>query len=401
MKFLKNYSVFLESLEQDTEDMYLPTYEECLEIVSSNPDMYFYETKTEIGQYKISMFNYMLAPWQNFKTPIPGKPHMTADELRGLCFVFNPDGTLFKRYLLMNKFWNINQIPDSMYHVIQDYKILNVMDKVDGSITSFIRVPDGRVFAKSKMSLISDQAVAANKIYQENKDINRFVNWCLDEDIVAIFEYVSPRNKIVLDYENDDLILLRMRDNKTGEYLDPGDYWDLLGGINIAKFEDETTLDDLIELSKTITNREGWVIGFTNGKMVKLKGDWYMQRHRLFTSLLNRENDVIDLILDEKMDDVIAQLTDADQSKRDFIDGIIEIVNKYISNTYTNVQDMLRNYDGSKKDFALKYNGVPFFSICMSVINRNEDIISLIKDDLRRKTKDLNQARKWVENNSK
>jgi hypothetical protein len=42
----------------------------------------------------------------------------------------------------------------------------------------------------------------------------------LDNGIDATFEYVSPMNRIVLRHLQEELILLRMRDNKTGEYLD-------------------------------------------------------------------------------------------------------------------------------------------------------------------------------------
>jgi hypothetical protein len=39
-------------------------------------------------------------------------------------------------------------------------------------------------------------------------------------------------NRIVLRYLQEELILLRMRDNKTGEYLD--DYLDKIGSIKVA-----------------------------------------------------------------------------------------------------------------------------------------------------------------------
>jgi hypothetical protein len=48
------------------------------------------------------------------------------------------------------------------------------------------------------------------------------------------FEYVSPMNRIVLRYLQEELILLRMRDNKTGEYLDLNDYLDKIGSIKVA-----------------------------------------------------------------------------------------------------------------------------------------------------------------------
>jgi T4 RnlA family RNA ligase len=386
--------MFNENVEYN---MYLPTYEECLEIVNSNPEMFFYETKTNIDGYNISLFNYMLSPWQKFKTPIESKPNVTADELRGICFIFDTNGSLSNRYILMNKFWNVNQIPDTMYHVIKDYKIKDVMNKEDGSISSFVRLPNGKVIAKSKMSFISEQAEAMNRIYNSNDDIKRFVDWSLDNDIVAIFEYVSPRNKIVLDYIKDDLILLRLRNNNTGEYLNINDYQDKLDGITVAEFEEGKTLDELVELSKVVTNKEGWVIGFHNGVMVKLKSDWYSERHRLFTHLLNRENDVIKLILDNQMDDVISQLGEEDKSKREFVDDIENTLNRYISRTYVEVKKILADYNGDRKVFALHYRRNPLFGLCMTIINKNVDIIESIKEMVKDHTKHLQQARAWLD----
>jgi len=56
------------------------------------------------------------------------------------------------------------------------------------------------------------------------------------------------------------LILLRLRDNKTGVHIDIKEHLDKIGSIRIAPFEDDKTLDDLIELSKTEIDKEGWIV---------------------------------------------------------------------------------------------------------------------------------------------
>lgn len=45
---------------------YLPTYEECREICDANDNFIFYEIKTEIDGYKISIFNNRLAQPSDF-----------------------------------------------------------------------------------------------------------------------------------------------------------------------------------------------------------------------------------------------------------------------------------------------------------------------------------------------
>jgi hypothetical protein len=65
-------------------------------------------------------------------------------------------------------------------------------------------------------------------------------------------------NRIVLRYLQEELIL-RMRDNKTGEYLDLNDYLDKIGSIKVAL--ETGTLDELIERSKTEIDKE-WIVLF-------------------------------------------------------------------------------------------------------------------------------------------
>ena len=217
---------------------HLPSYEEAVELCQY-PESPFYETKTEVDGFPISIFNYRLAQYSDFNAPIESKPELTGFEMRGLTFVFNKDGSLYRRYVLLEKFFNLNQVPDSMYSVVKNYKIRFVNNKEDGSIATFIKLPNGKVVGKSKMGFDNDQANGINKIYKTNADVKSFVDWCLDSDIVAIFEYVAPHNRIVLRYSEEELILLRLRDNKTGRHIDIKDHLDKIGSIKIAPFEDD------------------------------------------------------------------------------------------------------------------------------------------------------------------
>jgi T4 RnlA family RNA ligase len=313
--------------------------------------------------------------------------------MRGLTFVFRKDGSLYKRYLLLDKFFNLEQTPCSMYSVVKDYKIKNIYNKEDGSIASFVRLPNGKVLGRSKTSFQSDQAIEIQKIYEKDGQIKQFVDFCMDEDIVPIFEFVSPQNRIVVPYANTELILLRMRDNKTGEYLNISDYSDKLDGISVAASDEGKTLEDLISLKNVIEGKEGWIIQFENGKMIKLKSQWYIDRHRLFTEDLNRENTLISLIVDETIDDVLAQLEEP--TKKAEIEKTIEIVNKEISRMAHLVDELMVNYKGDRKEFAIKFNKHPMFPIAMGIIS-GKDKVDLIKQRIKTDTKKLLQAREWM-----
>jgi RNA ligase len=287
-----------------------------------------------------------------------------------------------------------------MYSIVKDYKIKSIYNKEDGSIASFVKLPNGRVLARSKTSFISDQAIEIQKIYDKWPNVREFVNFCLDRDIVPVFEYVSPTNRIVLPYANTDLILLRMRDNKTGEYLDITDYTDKLDGITVAPSENHS-LEELIELKDVVDGKEGWIVQFENGKMVKIKTKWYCDLHGLYTQDLNRENTLISLIIDEKIDDIIAQLGE-DSNKREEVDVLVDVINKYIQDYTVEVDKLLSDWDATtgtefykKKHFALKWSKNKYFPVAIGVIN-GKDKLSLIKDKIKNDTKNLMAARKWL-----
>jgi T4 RnlA family RNA ligase len=378
----------------------IPSYEEAVEMCNK-PDAAFYETKLKVDGFTVSIFNYRLAQFSDFNLPLEDKPEVKAFEMRGLTFVFNKDGSLYKRFVLLEKFFNLNQVPNSMYSVVKDYKIRYINNKEDGSIASFIQLPNGKIVGRSKMGFDNDQANGINKIYKTNKDVNSFVDWALNNDIVPIFEYVAPHNRIVLRYSQEELILLRLRDNKTGKHIDIKDHLDKIGSIKIAPFEDDDTLDGLIEKSKTEAEKEGWIVQFDNDHMVKIKTDWYRNLHSVYTNDLYHEDKLIKLIIDEKIDDIICELKEDDHLRRR-VDEIVSIIKKCVREKIDRIHGLYNVYKklNSIKEFAISYYNNEDFSDTMKYI-RNSDISleDLAKDWILKKTNRLEKAREFIENN--
>jgi T4 RnlA family RNA ligase len=402
----------------------IPTYNEAVEMCSGE-EATFYESKYEVEGYPVSVFNYRLAQYKDFDMPIPSKPELKGFEMRGLTFVFNKDGTLFNRYVLLEKFFNLNQVPNSMYSVVKDYKIRYINNKEDGSIATFIKLPNGKIIGKSKMGFDNDQANGINKIYKTNPDVKSFVDWSLNNDIVPIFEYVAPHNRIVLRYSEEELILLRLRDNKTGKHIDIKEHLDKIGSIKIAPFEDDNTLDDLIEKSKTEVDKEGWIVQFDNDHMLKIKTDWYFQRHGLLTNDIYREHIIIGYILDDLIDDVIAQVPEDEKEAHLRINKIISIVKRTLRDKVDEMNLAYKEYVDSglsKKEYAIKNKTNPNFPFVMNlekaenlkkmsreeILDIYDDIESyerslkrcepfeMAKEWLRDKTKRLEIAREWL-----
>jgi T4 RnlA family RNA ligase len=356
-----NYIEFLKE-STDLSSHYLPTYEDCVEMCSREEST-FYESKFVIDGYPISVFNYRLAQYRDFVTPLENRPEVKAYEMRGLTFVFNTDGTLYRRFLLLEKFFNLNQVPESAYSIVKNYKIKFVNNKEDGSIASYIQLPNGKILGKSKMGFDNEQANGINRIYRTRTDVKEFVDWCINNNITAIFEYVSPANRIVLRYLEEDLILLRMRDNSTGKHLDIKDHLDKIGTIRIAPFEDDSKdLDSLIEVNATQVDKEGVIVQTEDeyGKdfFFKIKTPWYCERHGLLTNDLYREHIIVGYILDDKIDDILGQVPEDEKEAHERINKIISIIKKAVSDKEEDIKksyQVFLDMGSDRKEYALKY----------------------------------------------
>jgi RNA ligase len=431
MKLFRYNEFINESVSQNA----IPTYEQAVELCSGE-EAPFYESKMVVDGFNVSVFNYRLAQYKDFANPIPEKPELKGYEMRGLTFVFNEDGSLFNRYVLLEKFFNLNQVPDSLYSVVKNYKIKFVNNKEDGSIASFVKLPNGKVIGKSKMGFDNDQADGINRVYKTNKEVKSLVDWTLDNNIVPVFEYVAPNNRIVLRYPSEELILLRLRDNVTGKHIDIRDHLDKVGTIRVAPFEDEIKdLDQLIELTATQVDKEGSIVTCEDehGRdfFFKLKTPWYCERHGLLTEDLYREHIIIGYILDDKIDDILGQIPEDEKEAHIRINKIIDIVKKSISDKVSEIEKDYRQYVSmniSKKDYAINHRkNNPNFGFVMNMVKADDlkkmskeeilDIYDNIEDYekalqrcepyemakmwLRDLTKRLNLSREWLQTKDK
>ena len=376
---------------------YLPTYDEAVDMTHKAA---FYENKYIVDGYNVSVFNYRLAQFGDFDNPLKHRDK-SGYELRGITYVFNEDGSVYKSYRMLQKFFNINQTEESLYSKIKDYKLKSVYEKEDGSILSFIKLPNGKVIAKSKMSFESEQAVRGNKLYTENTNYREAINYYLDNDIVPIFEYVAPFNRIVLRYSEEKLILLRLRDNNSGEYLDINEYNKF--NIEIPKLYNFNNIDEIIELCLTEEGKEGYVINLVDeygfDLLVKEKTDWYRRRHGLLTDDIYKENIIIKYILDDTIDDVISEIPEDEVEIKESINDLTSFMRDEVLGIKEKIDSFIKIFNdmGSvKKDFALKYHNEKYFSCVMQYANGNTDTYGMAISAIRKKTEKLEQAREFI-----
>ena len=339
----------------------LPSREDCQRIVQQSD--VFYCTQTKINGFLVEIYNYRLASYNDFV--------QNSFEMRGITFVYDSKKNEWTRHILMNKFFNVNENEEWLESRLKTKKVIRVQDKLDGSIISFVKFPDGSVKAKSKMSFDSEQAIMAQKLYDENENIRIFIEDCYKEKVTPIFELVSPMNQIVLEYNKTELILLQVRDNESGEYLSEMELFSLSRRYNIVKSTSyDFDLNELLKDKETQENIEGWVVTFEDGQMAKIKTDWYNRRHGVISEL--RENQLIELILNEEIDDVLSMLSEESEKRRQVLE-IQEIVDSIFNNLVVEFKELRRkyfnDYNEDRKSFAMKFKEKSLFGYVMKTLN--------------------------------
>jgi RNA ligase len=138
-----------------------------------------------------------------------------AIEARGI--TFDSDGNIASR--TMKKFFNLNENAETQLSQL-DFSGALVYDKLDGSMITPVLLSDGTIRVKTKKSFYSDVAIAAQAFLDrpDNTYLVEYIRHWLALGFTPSFEYVSPANRIVVDYNGEErLTLLMMRKNATGQ----------------------------------------------------------------------------------------------------------------------------------------------------------------------------------------
>lgn len=333
----------------------IPSLEECFDYCKKVKSFRF--SKFEKDGFNIIKFSYNLASHEIFDNK--------SKELRGITFV-EKDGQV-DRFLMFHKFFNINEFKDYSYENIKNKKIIQIEEKLDGSMIRFIRL-NNKLYPITKMDIDNPQTKLVTSFLEKNENIKEFINKTIDSNLAAIFEYIGPLNKIVLDYKEEDLILLSLREENTGKYLNIYEN-DLIKKYNI-KIPKVTnlSLEDILNLVEKETNIEGFVVTFEDGQKVKIKTKWYFENHKIQSDQI-KENDILNYIYLDKIDDVLSTIQEDKKDLREFILETTEVINNHILKVTEEVEEIvLTEYDGDQKKFANSfkthpYSGLLFFGI--------------------------------------
>ena len=237
-------------------------------------------------------------------------------ECRGL--IFNKEGKLISRPY--SKFFNVGEKEETQLNKINLYEPHIVLFKLDGSMIRPIPTKEG--FRLATKAGVTSVAMNAEVFIADKPHYGTFIRKCIQKGTTPLFEWVSRKNRIVVDYPEDNLILTGMRYNHTGSYLTYAVMKSYASAWNIpvVKEVDGLAVQNIELFVKQVReweSEEGVVVRFDNGGMVKIKADDYVLRHKSKDSI-SQEKNVLQTILEDAVDDLVPLLTpeDADRIQR-------------------------------------------------------------------------------------
>ena len=351
---------------------------------SEKGNFYFKDLVTSMGT-KARVFSYFIASYSDWLAK-------DAIECRGIMFEIDSEGKPVRIMARpMQKFFNFKENPFTMN--LDLTKMVGLMEKADGSLISSYH-DQGYIFLKSKTAIHSDQANKAMALLNSpayEKLRARIVE--SGPSYTFNMEYVGPSNRIVLPYEDEELIVLNVRHNETGQYVnidtlmnDPATRHRMVGVYPTPDWEKITPADWEADI-RAETDIEGVIGVMEDGQLFKLKTDWYSALHRTKDSINNNKS-LMQSIRERASDDLRGLFADDRESIKK-IDAFEELYIASVSKYHERALSVWKQLQGKdRRSFAIEAQTILsdqrfLFSVVMQQYGRDwddEGAISQIED---------------------
>lgn len=197
--------------------------------------------------------------------------------------------TKMARGLVIDGDYNIIARPFGKFFNIEEHDInelplkegFEVFEKMDGSL-GIVFFYEGEWHMATSGSFISDQAIKGKEL------LDKFGTSMLATNSTYLFEIIYPDNRIVVDYnDSEGLVLLAAFYTKSGEEHSYDDLYGLYNDIYelTPRYNNATDISKLKNLD--LVNKEGFVVRFKNGLRIKIKFAEYVRLHSILTQMSN------------------------------------------------------------------------------------------------------------------
>lgn len=234
-----------------------------------------------------------------------------------------------------------------------------VYEKMDGSLGIIFHY-EGEWHIATRGSFTSEQAIKGKEL------LDKLNKTALIPGYTYLVEIIYPENRIVVDYGDEEkLVVLGAYNNETGKEVEIDEMvnegWEV-----VMKYK--TWGEDWETLKKEISkDNEGYVIRFSGGMRMKIKGDEYVRLHRILTNFSTTD---------------IWELLRTDGNLNEFLDRVPDEFDNWVRMTVLELKAHFENIkfrssidfeyykgesNGDKKEFALAIKDNEYRSILFSL----------------------------------
>jgi len=244
------------------------------------------------SEHDLSEFNLREGDIAGDKVFLICPPHIgtkwTKKNLHFRSSVWNEEGDLISASF--KKFFNWGEQPDLCYTPFSPTANggIKVMEKMDGS-TLIISKYKGELIVRTRGTLDATQLDNGFEIeILKEKYPKVFDNHYLDDGFTILCEWVTPTNRIVIDYPECDIILIGMINHKDYSLVDQGAL-DIIGqelNVKRPRIFEYKSIKEMLEDVPTWKKTEGVCVYCNKGQDIrKLKAEYYLKLHRLKSEL--------------------------------------------------------------------------------------------------------------------
>lgn len=269
--------------------------------------------------YTVINYNVMMADtfpdvetdYDEFSSSVDPNIAKIRRECRGITFD-TETGDIIRRPFF--KFFNINEREETQIHNLDFSKEHWVDTKLDGSMIA-VFAHEGKLVWGTKMVAPDFHDMVEKFVESSDIDYAGFCWQLINDGYTPIFEWMHPQKRIVIDYGKEPaLTLLAVRNMITGVFADISDIDPDYGVPVVAQHGIVTDPKAFMEYVHDLKNAEGFVIRWADDHRVKIKAYDYLQIHKAKEAILQDRN-IVELILDEKLDDIKAHLPAEDRDR--------------------------------------------------------------------------------------
>lgn len=354
-------------------------------LINENPDVW-----REICRYRkikvkesgnLAIFNYDIMA--DFKDPY-------VQEARGIiidtkscdvvCFPFRKFGNYHESYA------------DKI-----DWNSAKVQEKVDGSIIKLWFCKDKDMWQWSSNSCIDAKDAALSSGYNiyglitKTKEydhiLNLIKNDAIDPGYTYIFELVSPKNQVVVKYDETKLYHIGTRENTTGKELGTGCF---RGYIASPKEYPLKSFDECLKAVKELNKKdypdnEGFVVVDKDFHRIKIKSPEYLIYHHAINNNQLTNDKVWELLHTDDFN-IDTFIENASEENAEFLKKYINIMNDILEEIGVFIKDARSMQDKgmSRKDIALSIKDNDFSYFGFKALNKEityEDLMESFKND--------------------